>query len=507
MKFNLATTLAEAGRLWGDHTMLFFEDETYTYREISARSAAFAASLRNAGVQPGDHITIQLPNVPEFVTSYFGALWAGAVVVPINPLLSPDEVVTIMQDCDSKILISASEDAVRAVTQNRSLADVQVRGFEIEEQFAEPISEWENHAETVDRPSRVDGNQTAFIIYTSGTTGRPKGAEISHLQAYLSCAAESDMLSISSNDIILAVLPLFHVFGLSSILNAGVLKGEAFVLMRRFDPKALAEAIDSHKITILAGVPTMYFELLAIDRSTLDMSSVRIIISGGAPMPIEVIRRIENEFPAADYVEGYGMSESTASGTLNGGVFERRLGSIGRAVWGVEVKVIDSLGAELPPGEENVGELVLRGVNIMKGYFKNPEATAETVKDGWLHTGDLAYRDADDYFFVVGRVKDLIIRGGYNVHPRDVEEVIYELDGIDQVAVVGRPDQRLGEEVVAFVVGDEKVINADQISEHCRARLARYKWPREIHFLENLPKGPTGKIRKEALVAQAAQTN
>lgn len=220
-------------------------------------------------------------------------------------------------------------------------------------------------------------------------------------------------------------------------------------------------------------------------------------------MPVDVIRQLQREFRPAKYVEGYGMSESTASGAINGGIFDLKLGSIGRAIWGVELAIRNEHGRDLAPGSENVGELVMRGPNVMTGYLNRPDATREVLREGWLHTGDLAYQDEEGYFFIVGRVKDLIIRGGYNVHPRDIEEIIYELDGVQQVAVVGRPDERLGEEVVAFVLGDREVLSAELIIGHCRRKLAAYKYPREVYFVDEMPKGNTGKIAKAELAKRA----
>jgi len=298
------------------------------------------------------------------------------------------------------------------------------------------------------------------------------------------------------------VLPLFHVFGLSSVLNCTVRFGGTMVLVPRFEPGEVLDAVERHRATIFSGVPTMYFSLLQQDVTGRDTSSLRAAISGGASIPGEVIRAFEEKFPGVVVLEGYGLSETASTTTFNINAEQRRVLSIGKPIWGVEVRVVGEDGQELPPGAEHVGEIVIRGHNVMKGYYKNPEATAEAIRDGWFRTGDLGHRDADGYYFVVDRLKDLVIRGGYNVYPREVEEVLYEHPAVAEAAVVGRPDDRLGEEVVAYVApkpGAE--VDAETLSVHCKDRLAAYKYPREIHVLADLPKGPTGKILKRELRA------
>ncbi len=506
MNFNIATMLTEARRLWPQRTMVQCADVAFPYATMDERSARVAEGLRRAGFAPGSRIVIHLPNIIEFIVAYFGALRAGLVVVPLNPMLTPDELRNMMLDAEASAAITAYGTVVEAVTGEPGLSHVVI--FAVDEM--EDAGDLRRFAdleatEPGDRQvTQVNGNATAIIIYTSGTTGQPKGAELSHLQVYVSCTAESELLDIGQDDMTLAVLPLFHIFGLSSVLNIAVRRGQAIYLMRRFDAQEMVDAISRHRLTVLAGVPTMYIEMLAADWSKADLSSLRIIVSGGAPMPVEVIQQIERRLPQVSYVEGWGMSESTASGTVNGGPFERRLGSIGRAVWGVGIRIVDDEGNVLPPGRDNVGELVMRGHNVMKGYLNRPDATARTVRNGWLHTGDLAWRDEDDYFYIVGRVKELIIRGGYNVYARDVEEVIHEIPGVVEVAVVGRRDERLGEEVVAFVVRSPSFdVAPEQVIEHCRSRLAPYKYPREVYLVAELPRGATGKIHKELLVMKA----
>lgn len=506
MKFNIATMLTEARRLWPERTMVQCGDVSFDYEIMDERSARVAEGLRRAGFAPGSRIVVHLPNIIEFIVAYFGALRAGLVVVPLNPMLTPDELTHLILDAEAVAAITAYRTVVDAINNEPRLNHLAVYAVdEMADAGNLPRFAALEATDPGDRQvAQIDGDATAIIIYTSGTTGQPKGAELSHLQAYVSCTAESELLDIGQDDMTLAVLPLFHVFGLSSVLNTAVRRGEAIYLMRGFNAQELVEAIDRHHLTVLAGVPTMYIELLAADWSKADLSSVRIIVSGGAPMPVDVIHQLERRLPQASYVEGWGMSESTGSGTINGGPFERRLGSIGRAVWGVEIRIVDEEGNALLPGRDNVGELVMRGHNIMKGYLNRADATAKAVRDGWLHTGDLAWRDDDDYFYIVGRVKELIIRGGYNVYARDVEEVIHEIAGVAEAAVVGRRDDRLGEEVVAFVaLAASSDVTEAQVIAHCKSRLAAYKYPREVYLVAGLPRGPTGKIRKDLLMRQA----
>jgi long-chain acyl-CoA synthetase len=338
------------------------------------------------------------------------------------------------------------------------------------------------------------------IIYTSGTTGKPKGAELTHFQLYMNCTVGGELFGFRGDDIGVAVLPMFHVFGLSSVLNVVVRFAGSLVLIPRFEPDAVLDAIARYRCTIFSGVPTMYYALLQADLAGRDLSSLRVGVSGGAAIPGEVIRAFEEKFPGVVILEGYGLSETASTTTFNISAEQRRVLSIGRSIWGVEVRVVDEQDKPLPSGPENIGEIVIRGHNVMKGYYRNPAATAEAFRGGWFHTGDLAYADEDGYLFIVDRKKDLLIRGGYNVYPREIEEVLFAHPAVAEAAVIGKPDPRLGEEVVAFVAlkpGAEA--DPDDIIAYCRERLAAYKYPREVRIVADLPKGPTGKILKREL--------
>jgi long-chain acyl-CoA synthetase len=347
-------------------------------------------------------------------------------------------------------------------------------------------------------PTMAD--DTAVLLYTSGTTGRPKGAELTHFQLFMNCTTAGGIFGFEPEDIGVAVLPLFHVFGLSSVLNTAVRYGGTIVLVPRFDMEPVIDAIERHRCTIFSGVPTMYFALLNADTSGRDLSSLRVGISGGAAIPGEVIRAFEEKFPGCVILEGYGLSESASTTTFNVSAEQRKVLSIGKPIWGVEVRVVDEDDKPLPPGEDHVGEIVIRGHNIMKGYYKKPEATAEAFRNGWFHTGDLAYADEDGYLFIVDRKKDLVIRGGYNVYPREVEEVHTTHPAVAEAAVVGKPDDKLGEEVLAFVaLKPGASATEDELVAYCKERVAAYKYPREVRLVPDLPKGPTGKILKREL--------
>jgi long-chain acyl-CoA synthetase len=341
-------------------------------------------------------------------------------------------------------------------------------------------------------------DDTAVLVYTSGTTGKPKGAELTHFQLYMNCTVAGGLFGARSDDVILAVLPFFHVFGLSSVVNVFVRYGGCLSISPRFQPGAVLDAIEADGCTVIGGVPTMLHALAQQDVSGRDLSALRVAVSGGASLPEDVMRTFEEKF-GIEVLEGYGMTETASSCTFNR-PGDRKVLSIGKPLWGVRMRVADPAGRPLPPGREHVGEILIRGHNVMKGYLGRPEATAETLRDGWLHSGDLGFVDEDGFYFIVDRAKDLVIRGGYNVYPREIEEVLYAHPSVAEAAVIGKPDERLGEEVVAVVaLRPGTSATAEEIIVYTRERLAAYKYPREIRFMAELPKGPSGKILKTAL--------
>jgi long-chain acyl-CoA synthetase len=467
MSFNLATMVREAAAAHPDKPACLSGSETLTYAGLYAESGRVAAGLQAAGLHPGDVIAVRMPNSPEFLTAYFGIVRAGLVMVPLNPQLTPREVDFLLADSGARLLIDGPAELPRS------------------------SEAWDDLAAT-------SADDTAVILYTSGTTGRPKGAELTHVQLFLSATITGDVFGVRPDDVSLAVVPFFHVYGLSGIVNVAIRYGVTLTLCPRFEPDVVFELIERHRASVFAGVPTMFYALLDTDPTGRDLSSLRIACSGGASLPGAVLSRFEERF-GVSILEGYGLTETASSSTLNR-EDDRRVLSVGKPLWGVEVAIAEPSGRRLGPGESNVGEVLVRGFNVMKGYYANPSATAEVLRDGWLHTGDLGYLDEDGFLYLVDRLKDLIIRGGYNVYPREVEEVLYAHPAVAEAAVIGRPDDRLGEEIVAVVAFHPGAsASADDLIAFCRERLAAYKCPREVRVLDSLPKSPSGKLLKREL--------
>ena len=508
MSFNLATMLRESAKANPDKPLVHINDLSFTYTQVDEISGRIASSLLGLGLERGDKVAVQLPNLPQFLFTYFGILKAGLVMVPLNPLLRAPEVAYHLEDSDAKILVTFEMFAEEAFKGVKQVEGREITTYVVNMPGNDARPEGTQHydllyfADDTRDIVPTSSDDTAVLLYTSGTTGKPKGAELTHFQLYMNCTVAGELFGFQDDDIGVAVLPLFHVFGLSSVLNTSVRYGGTIVLVPRFELDPVVEAVEKHRCTIFSGVPTMYFGLLQMDLSGRDLSSLRVGVSGGAAIPGEVIRAFEEKFPGCVILEGYGLSESASTTTFNINAEQRKVLSIGKPIWGVEVKVVDENDKELPPGEEHVGEIVIRGHNIMKGYYKKPEATAEAFRNGWFHTGDLAYADDDGYLFIVDRKKDLIIRGGYNVYPREIEEVLYAHEGIAEAAVIGKPDEKLGEEVLAFVSPKPGAdLDPDDVIAYCKERLAAYKYPREVRLVDELPKGPTGKILKKELRA------
>jgi long-chain acyl-CoA synthetase len=496
MQTNLAQLLSNAAARHGDRAALRLDDHLITYDTLNEGASRVAGLLRQRGVVPGDRVGIMLPNVPYFPIVYYGILRAGGVVVPMNPLFKRREVHFYLADSDAKQLFVWHEVADSAQGAEASTDVISVVPGEFERLLeAAPRA-------AADAPR--DPSDTAVILYTSGTTGTPKGAELTHhnmLENSLRGAAE--LIDFSEHDVILGALPLFHSFGQTCCMNASIRKGACMTLMPRFDAEQALEIVARDKVTILDGVPTMFHALLHHpDRDRYDVSSVRVCCSGGSAMPVEVMRGFERAFGCL-ILEGYGLSETSPVASFNHVDRERKPGSIGTPIHGVEMKVVDDQDNELPVGE--VGEIVIRGHNVMKGYHNRPDATAEAMRGGWFHTGDLARVDEDGYFFIVDRKKDMIIRGGYNVYPREIEEVLYEHPAVLEAAVIGVPDAVLGEEIAASVVLQPGAdAGADDIRDFVKERVAAYKYPRHIWFTDELPKGPTGKVLKREIAVPEA---
>jgi long-chain acyl-CoA synthetase len=505
MSFNLAVILRETAQASPGKPVAVYAGGQLSYRELDALSDRLAAVLAAAGLQPGDPAALQLPNIPQFLIAYFGILKAGCVVVPLNVMLKAPEVAFQLGDSRARILITW-EGILGEVAKGAAAAgvsEIYAVGHAENEPGAVPFERL--LAVRVNRRplARRELTDTAVIVYTSGTTGRPKGAELTHIQLYMNCDIPGRLFDVQADDVVITALPLFHVFGLSSIMNVCVRFGCTMSLIPRFTADAVLTAIQRDGATIFEGVPTMFVALLSsAELDKYDLSTMRVAISGGASIPEPVLDAFEKRFGVV-ILEGYGMTETASTTTFNMSITDRRIYSVGKPIWGTQTEVWDDDGNPLPRGKDNVGEVVTRGLHVMKGYLNNPAATAEVFTGDWLHTGDLGYFDEDGYLFIVSRKKELIIRGGYNVYPSEIEDVLHSHPAVAEAAVVGIPDERLGEEVMAFVtLRAEMTLMAAELIAYCRERLAAYKYPRVVEFRDELPKNTIGKVLKGELVAQ-----
>jgi long-chain acyl-CoA synthetase len=493
VSLNLAEAVVRSAERDADALAVRLDDIQLSYSQLDAMSAQAAAMLRDAGVEPGDRVGLMLPNVPAFVVLYYGILRAGGIVVPMNVLLKRREIAYYVEDSGAKLLL-ASSDFKEEAEVGGAEAGAEVRVLE-----RGGLPGWLEPFEPSGEMAATDPQDTAVILYTSGTTGQPKGAELTHANLDGNAeAATATFTQVNPDDVVLGALPLFHSFGQTVAMNGTLRGGGCLALLPRFEPEAALELMKSLGVTIFLGVPTMYGAILNHPGSEdYDLGSLRICVSGGQSLPGELLRGFEETF-GCKILEGYGLSETSPVACQNRPDLERKVGSIGVPIEGTEMKICTDGGEPCEDGE--VGEILIKGPNVMKGYWQRPEATEETIRDGWLHSGDMGRRDSDGYFYVVDRKKELIIRGGYNVYPREVEEVLYEHPDVVAAAVIGVPDDLLGEEVGAAVVLREGAeIDADGLSAYVKEQLAAYKYPREVWFLDELPKGPTGKILKREI--------
>ncbi len=491
MSLNLGTVLAYSSRERPEAPALRLGERVVSYAELDRGARGIAASLRQRGIEAGDHVALMIPNVPEFTLAYFGVLYAGCSVVPLNVLLSAPEVAYHLRDSESKLLIAH---ALFGKPAAEGAGEAGVAVVEADSDLPQMAA-----ADPVDSPYRTSGDDTAVILYTSGTTGKPKGAELTHSNLLLNCSVVvPKLLPLGPDDVALATLPLFHSFGQTCIQNAMISVGGSLTLLPRFTPGDALEIMQRDRVTLFAGVPTMYFAILNLEGGeSYDLSSLKYCMAGGAAMPVDVMRAFEEKYPVK-ILEGFGLSETSPVASFNALDKPRNPGSIGYPVWGVEMCIVDDADAEVPDGER--GEICIRGHNIMKGYFRRPEATKEAIRKGWFHSGDIGVRDADGSYRIVDRKKDMIIRGGFNVYPREVEEVLYAHPAIVEAAVIGVPHESLGEEIKAVIaLGPGQALEPDELIAYTKQHLAAYQYPRLIEFVSELPKGPTGKILKREL--------
>jgi long-chain acyl-CoA synthetase len=503
---NLAMLLELSARRDPGKVAVILDDIKLRYAEVNGVANKIANGLVGLGVRPGDKVALMLPNTPHFVICYYAILKLGATVVPLNVLFKRHEVAYHLDDSDAVALIvwegflAEAAEGFQQATRCRNLIAAQAPGSTA----ALPEGALPLNALMADTSPAFDTYQTmpddtAVILYTSGTTGRPKGAELSHANMVfnaMTCAEK--LMAISRDEVALAVLPLFHSFGQTCVMNNMIHAGATITLLPRFEPQKALEVLARDRVTYFAGVPTMYFYLLNFpDASNYDLSALRICCSGGSAMPVEVMHAFNKKYNVT-ILEGYGLSETSPVASFNHPGRDPKPGSIGTPIWGVEMRCVDADGRAVPAGE--LGEIVIRGHNVMKGYYKRADASAEAIKGGWFFTGDVAYQDEDGYFFIKDRVKDMIIRGGFNVYPREIEEVLYGHPAIAEAAVIGMHDPALGEEikaVVAFKPGQSA--DPQAIIDHCKQRLAAYKYPRSVEIRDTLPKTATGKILKREL--------
>jgi long-chain acyl-CoA synthetase len=488
---NLADSLVHAVTAYADRPAVKLDEVELSYAQLDQASQHVAGLLAARGVGPGDRVGIMLPNVPHWGVLYYGVLRAGAVAVPMNPLLKEREVAYYLGDSGANVLFAWHGFGAEAQA-GAKLADAEAILIE-PAGFLELLGSAAPAADVADRA----GSDTAVILYTSGTTGQPKGAELTHDNLTRNVEVGLGLLNATSEDVVFGGLPLFHVFGQTCGLNAAVKAGACLTLLPRFDATKTLEILQRDNVTIFQGVPTMYVALVNHpNRADYDLSKLRVCASGGAAMPVEVMTSFEKEFGCV-VLEGYGLSETSPIASFN--LPERRRpGSIGSPVPGVEFRIVDDAGNDVPDGDP--GEIVIRGHNVMKGYWGKPEATSAAIKDGWFHSGDVARRDEDGFYFIVDRKKDMIIRGGYNVYPREIEEVLYEHPAVAEAAVIGMPHAELGEEVAAVVaLKPGGSATPDELRDYVKGKVAAYKYPRRVEIVDALPKGPTGKILKREI--------
>ncbi|MBF6332293.1 class I adenylate-forming enzyme family protein [Nocardia transvalensis] len=462
--------------------------EQISYGELARRSATCGGMLRDLGVAVGDRVLLVAPTVPEFVAAYLGAQLVGAIAITMNTMAATPEIGYVLDDSGARVALAwrgAQEATQRAVAERNAIFRGLAPG--VDSETAQPVTE----------PVSRQGGDTAVLLYTSGTTGKPKGVELTVDNLTETARLYADQFRLAPGERYGTGLPLFHVFGQAVCLLPVLYSGCSLSMVSPFDPRVMIEMIRDHRLTVVAGVPTMWNALLHStgDYGPQDFTSLRLAASGGASLPGEVMRAFSQRFDCA-ILEGYGLTESTGAAAFNLLHREQRVGSVGTALPEISVEVRDAEGKVLPA--DTVGEIFLRGPNIMKGYWNRPDATAETLTEGSLKTGDLGRLDSDGYLYIVDRAKDLIIRGGYNVYPAEVEDVLYQHPDIVEAAVIGVPDEHYGQEVAAVVVvGTE--IDSEQLRAWAKERLSAYKVPRRFAFVDQLPRGVTGKILKRAL--------
>ncbi|BEL11400.1 long-chain fatty acid--CoA ligase [Actinoplanes sichuanensis] len=505
---SLATVLAEAARRYPEKVAIVDEaGGRIPYRELWAQTRSYAAGLKELGIGPGDTVAVMIPNVADFPRVYYAALAVGARIVPVSLLLNAEEVGYVLSDSGAKLLVTHSAflqvGAAAAAATGTPLANVGPLPEGLP-QYPPRLDQISVGLEPVRTYTTVEAEDVAVILYTSGTTGKPKGALLTHLNLVMNAAVNVfDVHPLTGDDVVMGCLPLFHTFGQTVGMNATFRLGGTLVLLPRFTGEAAIELMIRENVTIFHGVPTMYIGLLEAAAKADRLPQLKLCVSGGASLPVAVLEKFAAAFGSTIW-EGYGLSETSPTATTNQPSFGAKPGTVGHPIWGVEVEIARPEVPEsiefVPDGE--LGEIVIRGHNVFAGYLNRPEATAEALVDGWFRTGDLGVKDEQGFISIVDRTKDLIIRGGFNVYPREVEEVLARHPSIQQVAVIGVADETLGEEICAVVVLEDQGLAADELIEWSKERLGKHKYPRQVRFTESLPLGPSMKVLKRELRKQ-----
>ena len=514
MGLNIASCLLDSATKFAEQPAVVCEDRFYTYAELERWTAKIADALLKQGMKQGDHVLLLAPNVPEFTAVYYAILRAGGVVVPLNTLLLANEIADLLDHSDAKFMVvwhTFAEKGAAAFVQAETCQKLFFVGTDQKNLSPELFPEGQKRFILDELVDEVSGtvdcclrspNDTAVILYTSGTTGKSKGVELSHFNIYSNAfySKEPHTLRIQSDSVTLAVLPLFHSFGQTAVQNASIIAGAKIVMVPQFEPRRALGEMAKHRVTHIAAVPTMYNLILQNQRRyKYDLSSLQAAVSGGASLPVAIYHDFKEVF-GITINEGYGLSETSPVACMTP-AFDalNKPGSIGPEIYGTQVRIVREDGTFADVDE--VGELVIRGHNVMKGYYNDSGATAAAfLEGGWFRSGDIAKMDSDGYFFIVDRAKDVIIRAGMNIYPREIEEVLHHHPAVLEAAVVGIPDKTLSEDVVAFVtLAPGAEVAAQELQKYCRDRLALYKCPKRVEFVDQLPKNSTGKITKRVL--------
>lgn len=514
---SLPEMLVETVKKYPNHPALYFFGQEISYTKLGELAGAFASCLQQDGFEKGDRAAIMLPNCPQYIISYYGILQTGGIVTQVNPMYTSNELEYILRDSGAKVIVIYEPllPVLKQIIANTSVKRVITVNFEGKEAVDEFSIDFASFLKSVKKPPTPvmiqASEDVAVLQYTGGTTGRSKGAMLTHrnlLANVIQCYEYFKDEIKPGQDRMLTVIPLFHVYGMTSCMNLAIYTGALNILLPRFEIEEVLQTIKERKPTSFPGVPTMYIALINHPKvNEYGLDSISICNSGSAPMHVELMRTFE-EKTGAKILEGFGMSESSPTTHCNPAFGPRKPGSVGIGVPSTDYKIVD-LGdgiKELKPGE--IGELIIKGPQVMKGYWNMPEETANTLRDGWLYTGDIAYMDEDGYVYIVDRKKDMIIASGYNIYPRDVEEVIYQHPAIKEAVVVGVPDAYRGETVKAVVVLKEgQQVSEDELISFCREKLAAFKVPRIVEFRSELPKTSVGKILRRKIREESAKVS